>query len=280
VLEVRPKPVESIRYRSDLVVIGKFRCTVSDPLYRNSGPCSAHTFAFPRTSTAIRHDGGPAFIGSPNDVSYSTEGQVYFREPVSEIDATDWYAIAPAVLLDAVRHYDAWVDDRPERPFPFAWGPAPSDVYVEQRALFENVGSLTALHIEESVLSILDDILSRAFRTRTDDSQRTRDSVEAAKRTIAAAPGRNLSLSEIAATAHTSPFHLCRAFRNITGETMTSFRRNLRLRLALDRLRDTAEDLTGIALDLGFASHSHFTAAFRRQFGTTPSRFRALGAAR
>jgi AraC-like DNA-binding protein len=275
VLSVVPKPAETIRFAGDLVAIGAFRCRVTDPQYRNSGPCSAHTFVFPRTATAIRHDRGPSFVGSPNDVSFYNEGQVYFREPISSIDASDWYVVAPAVLIDAVRHYDPSVDDRRERPFPFAWGPAPSDVYVEQRALFENVESLSALHVEESVLSILDDILARAFRRGSEESQRTRDAVEDAKRAIAREAGRNMSLSDVAAAADSSPFHLCRAFRRITGETMTSFRRNLRLRLALDRLRDTRDDLTGLALDLGFASHSHFTAAFRRQFGMTPSRFRA-----
>jgi hypothetical protein len=36
-----------------------------------------------------------------------------------------------------------------------------------------------------------------------------------------------------------------------------------------------ANDLTALALDLGFSSHSHFAAAFRRAFRCTPSGFRA-----
>ena len=34
------------------------------------------------------------------------------------------------------------------------------------------------------------------------------------------------------------------------------------------------EDLTSLALDLGFSSHSHFSTAFRRQFGRPPSAMR------
>jgi AraC family transcriptional regulator len=41
----------------------------------------------------------------------------------------------------------------------------------------------------------------------------------------------------------------------------------------LERLRDARGDLTGIALDLGYSSHSHFTFAFRRHFGYAPSAF-------
>ena len=35
-----------------------------------------------------------------------------------------------------------------------------------------------------------------------------------------------------------------------------------------------ADDLTELAMDLGFSSHSHFSARFRRAFGLTPSEFR------
>jgi AraC-like DNA-binding protein len=35
-----------------------------------------------------------------------------------------------------------------------------------------------------------------------------------------------------------------------------------------------ADDLTALALELGFSSHSHFTDAFRAEFGRAPSRIR------
>jgi AraC family transcriptional regulator len=47
----------------------------------------------------------------------------------------------------------------------------------------------------------------------------------------------------------------------------------LRLARALAELPHT-DDLTTLALDVGFSSHSHFSAAFRRAFGMTPSQFR------
>ena len=56
--------------------------------------------------------------------------------------------------------------------------------------------------------------------------------------------------------------------------TVTDYRQSLRLRMALERLRGN-EDLTTIALDLGYSSHSHFTMAFRREYGLTPSAYRS-----
>jgi AraC-like DNA-binding protein len=69
-------------------------------------------------------------------------------------------------------------------------------------------------------------------------------------------------------------FHLARIFKSRTGFSLHAYRNQLRLRSALERLREPNVDLTGIALDLGFSSHSHFTETFRRAFGKTPSAVR------
>ena len=47
-----------------------------------------------------------------------------------------------------------------------------------------------------------------------------------------------------------------------------------RLSRALDAVLDSDSGLTEIALDAGFASHSHFTAKFRALFGQTPQELR------
>jgi len=49
----------------------------------------------------------------------------------------------------------------------------------------------------------------------------------------------------------------------------------LRLRAAIDRMIDyPKERLTDIGLEFGFATPSHFSQAFHRHFGVTPSQFR------
>ena len=53
----------------------------------------------------------------------------------------------------------------------------------------------------------------------------------------------------------------------------------LRLARALDLLPG-CEDLTGLGLDLGFSSHSHFSAAFKEAYGRSPSEFRQAALAR
>lgn len=81
-------------------------------------------------------------------------------------------------------------------------------------------------------------------------------------------------LDRTAAAVHCSPFHLARLFRYETGVTLHQFRERLRCMHALEHLADSSGGLVRLAHDLGYASHSHFTAAFRRQCGVTPSQAR------
>ena len=98
--------------------------------------------------------------------------------------------------------------------------------------------------------------------------------VEAAKRAIAGNLERNVTLRELACAMRCNPSRLCRAFRRATGQTITSYRHGLRLQIALERLREAPDDLTALALELGYSSHSHFTCIFRRHLGVTPSQVR------
>jgi AraC family transcriptional regulator len=81
-------------------------------------------------------------------------------------------------------------------------------------------------------------------------------------------------LDRLARIACASPDHLTRIFRRQTGVTLYQYLLRLRLAAALDALSAGAADLTALALDLGFASHSHFTLSFRQRFGDTPTSVR------
>jgi AraC family transcriptional regulator len=91
---------------------------------------------------------------------------------------------------------------------------------------------------------------------------------------LAADPGAEWRLEKIATALHCSPYHLARQFRNATGTTIAAHLMDLRLTLALERLEQGEDDLARLAADLGFASHSHFTARFRRRLGCVPSHLR------
>jgi AraC-like DNA-binding protein len=269
-LDVFLKPVESLVFRGDVVAFGKFRCPSTHPMYRDSGPCSHHTFVYPRTATAIRHENGAWFVGSPNTASLYNQNQIYTRSKIDDLDASDWFVIADDILFDAVRSFDS--DSRPDRPFALTHVPVDAGTYAAQRRLFDHADDLEAFEIEESVLRVFGRLLRTAHGHPK--SMRRRDAVEEVKRAIALAPSRLIPFRELARSVECSPFELCRQFRRETGFTLTQFRHSIRLRMALELLR-SHRGLTEIALDLGYTSHSHFTAAFRNYFGITPSRYRA-----
>jgi AraC family transcriptional regulator len=87
--------------------------------------------------------------------------------------------------------------------------------------------------------------------------------------------GQPIKLRELAALAGISARHFERAFRQSTGFSPHAYVMDRRLHRACDLLIDRPElPIEQIALRLGFSSSSHFSSAFRRQTGLTPTDFR------
>ena len=98
--------------------------------------------------------------------------------------------------------------------------------------------------------------------------------VARAQAAIAGAPQHRWTLRELGQDCGCSPFQLARNFRRLTGSSLHAYLTRLRLAIALGCLADGCDDLTHLALSLGFSSHSHFTARFRQHLGASPSQVR------
>jgi AraC-like DNA-binding protein len=281
VLTLHITSADSLLFESDIVAIGSFRCPPVDPLFPDSGPIGNPLFAFPRTAVTICYEDGTTFVSDPNTIPLYNRGQVFSRRSLGHDrgDVADWYAVADDVLLDAIAAYDGSIYDRPDHPFPAAYVPANTWMYLEQRRLVDMLymsATPDPLAVEETILGLLDSVLRQVYGSaagRGASRRLMRERVEAARFAIARDLTRNVSLSELAEQAECSPFALCRAFHTLMGMTTTEYRQSLRLRSALELLRGDTDLLT-VALDLGFSSHSHFTKMFRRMFGMTPTEFR------
>ncbi|KGM31842.1 helix-turn-helix domain-containing protein [Inquilinus limosus] len=86
--------------------------------------------------------------------------------------------------------------------------------------------------------------------------------------------GDRITLDDLATIAGMSPHNLLIAFRAAFGTTPAQYVIAQRLRRVRWLLANTAQDITAIALETGFASHSHLTTAFRRHVGVAPRDFR------
>ncbi|OQW70406.1 MAG: hypothetical protein BVN33_17195 [Proteobacteria bacterium ST_bin13] len=88
------------------------------------------------------------------------------------------------------------------------------------------------------------------------------------------APGGRLTLGEAATLCHVSPAYFSRRFAAVFGCGFADYVTSYRLHVASRRIATTATPLSEIGYDLGFSSHSHFTARFRERFGIAPREYR------
>lgn len=133
-------------------------------------------------------------------------------------------------------------------------------------------GNSNGAGLEEWMVALLRAALGTDRRTNQPGCA-TRRLIRRAKEFLEANLSGPVRLADVAREVGASPAYLTDTFRRVEGIPLHGYLTQLRLARALVELRH-ADDLTTLALDLGFSSHSHFTAAFRRAFGCTPSRFR------
>jgi len=85
-------------------------------------------------------------------------------------------------------------------------------------------------------------------------------------------PSQEVKIDDMAQRAGMSRRHFTRTFREETGMSFTAWRQQACLLAALTRLGN-GEPITQVAMDLGYANPSAFTAAFRRVLGMAPTRY-------
>ncbi len=95
-----------------------------------------------------------------------------------------------------------------------------------------------------------------------------------AKRYIAIRATRRIRLADVGDALGISPVYVTEVFRRVEGVPFYQYALRKRLERAIRLLPEYQADLSALALDLDFASHSHFTTAFGRAFGCTPAAFR------
>lgn len=81
------------------------------------------------------------------------------------------------------------------------------------------------------------------------------------------------SLPQLARYAGLNEVKLKRGFRTLFGTSVYAYLRDQRMQEALRLLRQHNLNVSEVAVRVGYANPSKFAAAFRKQFGVTPSKF-------
>jgi AraC-like DNA-binding protein len=272
-------------YEGPIVRVSEYRCRACRGGPAGEEYSDVNNIVLMRSGAFCKHFGRRSVTADVNQAVFFSRGSTYrVSHPADCGDRGTILELSPRVLNDIVRELDPSVDDRPDRPFPFVTGPCDPEVFWGHRELARSLnpdGSrpVDPLRTDEIALRIIADVLEAAFARHGGPRRRRRsgteadhaDRAEAARSYLTSRLGERVALDDVARAVHASPFHLARIFRERTGLPIHRYLTRLRLRAAIERLSDGASDLTAMALELGFSSHSHFADTFRREFGRTPS---------
>jgi AraC-like DNA-binding protein len=131
------------------------------------------------------------------------------------------------------------------------------------------------LAVEENFVRLLTLLFNGEVRDTARPGNGASRTLARAKAFLHASRSTRTTLTEIAQATGVSPAYLTRLFTATEGLSLHQYALRLKYSAALDALAEAA-DLTDLALDLGFSSHSHLTSSFHSRFGMPPSAVRTL----
>jgi AraC-like DNA-binding protein len=266
-------------FSSGLVQAGTFDVAREDPAFDSAGMIRDRIeLVFPTVPVAIEQEGTPVFIADALRVVWYQPWQNFRRRAISPSgDHCLWLGFAPDCVEAALStgHGAARLRDvahcRGAGTRPAKLATARGGL---QRLLSETCDR-TQLATEESAQGLLTLALDAGVEPVTVRlTPHELRCVWRARELLGCRFAEDLPLPLLAREVGCSAFHLARAFRRATGHSLHAFQTRLRLREALDRLAQGDAPAGNVALDLGFCSHSHFSSAFRREYGMTPSSMR------
>lgn len=244
-----------------------------------------HVIGFIHTGAYILHfRGEEVLIDSTSLVFYNPAEPFQSSHPFGCHDHGSALILRRETLLDVMTCFDPSAEERPDAVFTAIHRKGFSDSYLLQRLLVESIRETPdPLAVEAATLRLLGKIAEGCSRQgerppapRRETDRARRRYVEDAKSLLQGRFRERLRLDDVARELYVSTFHLCRLFKEETGLPLHRYLNRLRLREAMEPVVEGQKDLGELALDLGFSSHSHFTAAFKKEFGRSPAEVRRL----
>ncbi|NUQ27155.1 MAG: helix-turn-helix transcriptional regulator [Acidobacteriaceae bacterium] len=248
-----------------------------------AGTCKGHSaeehatateLVFPYRGIYVRHVGQDQSVAEANQVLLFNRGQGYrVSHPVEGGDASLSLLLSPSLLAELSPV--SLLVDRSEPTYKTQRLRVDTHTQSLLATLRHRLRQGVAAPLEAETLAL--ELVQHTLGPRTahiaGGSTGRQRLVDRAKLAVASDLGRRWTLAEVAAEVRCSPVYLTQVFQQVEGIPLYRYQLRLRLARALDLLEEY-EDLTQLSLDLGFSSHSHFSAAFRETYGKSPSAFK------
>jgi len=271
------------------------------PHEKQSGPEErplTHQIVFPRRGVFEFQTRGEKLIADANHVLFFNRDEGYrVAHPAGAGDDCTVFAFDDRLLCDALEVVDPqWLDVATghtassdgsgalAQPFRFVHGLNDERTFWAHERLRRAAAAahVEPLAIDEAAVGLLAAVLRATYRVRGRGPKAVRPStrishsevVQRASLFLATAFQESASLDDVGRAVHASPYHLARLFRRESGLSIHQYRHRLRLRAALARIADGEANLSTLALEVGFSSHSHLSDAFRLAFGMSPAECR------
>lgn len=240
--------------------------------------------------TVAVHEGAPFDLewrlaeGTPLQLSHLVPGDVHIL-PADELAFKRWAGTGRTLGISLDRRFveqtvaEAFEGKKPTIRLMFglrdpviasmtsAWAQELAETGAAGRLFSEGLGVALAIH------------LFRTYGDRPVPVRPAKGGLGAARRRrvvdyIEANFADDISLTQLATVADLSRNHFGDAFRDSIGMPPYHYLIERRIKRAKELLLGSRKSIAEIALNVGFATHSHFTFNFRKVTGTTPSRFR------
>jgi len=243
--------------------------------HQSAEECTVTTqLVFPYRGVYVRHVGHDQAVAEANQVLFFNAMEGYrVSHPVPGGDASLTLVIDESQLRElaprALQRDGATLTFRPQR----LRIDARTQVLVAllRHSLRQQIAE--PLEAEPLALTLLQRSLGPRTTRAAGATYGRQRLVDRVKLVLAGDLARRWTLGEIGAEVRVSPVYLTQVFQQVEGLPLYRYQLRLRLARALDLLAQY-DDLTMLSLDLGFSSHSHFSAAFREAYGRSPSEFR------
>jgi len=263
-------------FRTDHVEAAAWRCLVDGPEMGRDRAHARPTISFNFAGRSMVHaDGRERVLDATRAIVHSAGAAYNARHP--------WGCRCRGALLYFEPELFAELAPRWATIARSATVVAPPRLLARGRLLFARLAEraeIDPLEVEEEAVAVARALLGGGEETgptpgRREETRRLHHlQIERACGYLGEALAERRTLGEVARAAHASPAHLGRIFRAETGVPLHLYRLRLRLLAAFDALCDGGGDLSTLAHELGFSSHSHLTASFRRVSGCPPRELR------
>lgn len=267
--------------------MGLFHCPPQSPDWRRENCIGRYAhMVFPRVPVSIRQRGHGWVVADMNRIMLYPAEQVYERQLLSSLgDSCVWFAFDEHDVAAAAQ----WAGLGAAHTRAFFSIPAipctPSAFMLVRWLASQSARRrMDPLQAGEAARTLLGEVMVDAHAAMSSPRPRRvprpatcaahRELAEQVRELLNRRPESPNTVCEIASAVHTTPFHLCRVFKRVTGTTIHAYLSALRIRGAADAAVETDEELSDIAARWGFCNAAHLSNSFRRFFGITPSRYR------